>query len=93
MKRVLSSVFTLRPSSPRRLLFIGGGAGMAPILSLLRSLSETGNERPATYYYGARGRRDLCFTEELRDLERTLEECPAPRFLFCPLCLSASVAS
>ena len=30
-------VFTLRNSS-RRLLFIGGGAGMAPILSLLRSL-------------------------------------------------------
>ncbi len=38
-------VFTLRPSSPRRLLFIGGGAGMAPILSLLRSLKETGSER------------------------------------------------
>ena len=35
-------VFTLRPSSPRRLLFIGGGAGMAPILSLLRALQETG---------------------------------------------------
>ena len=36
-------VFTLRPSSPRRLLFIGGGAGMAPILSLLRSLEEAGS--------------------------------------------------
>ena len=29
-------------SSPRRLLFIGGGAGMAPILSLLRSMAEAG---------------------------------------------------
>ena len=29
-------VFTLRDQSPRRLLFIGGGAGMAPILCLLR---------------------------------------------------------
>ena len=38
-------VFTLRPSSPRRLLFIGGGAGMAPILSLLRSMQE--NEQPS----------------------------------------------
>ena len=42
-------VFTLRPSSPRRLLFIGGGAGMAPILSLLRSLEGDGLD--------ARGRR------------------------------------
>ena len=49
-------VFTLRDQSPRRLLFIGGGAGMAPILCLLRSLVERGIERPATYYYGARTR-------------------------------------
>ena len=32
-------VFTLRDQSPRRLVFIGGGAGMAPILCLLRSLA------------------------------------------------------
>ena len=38
-------VFTLREQSPRRLLFIGGGAGMAPILCLLRSLVERGIER------------------------------------------------
>ena len=49
-------MFTLRDQSPRRLLFIGGGAGMAPILCLLRSLVERGIERPATYYYGARTR-------------------------------------
>ena len=61
-------VFTLRPSSPRRLLFIGGGAGMAPILSLLRSLQETGSEREATYYYGARTEADLFHLEELASL-------------------------
>jgi len=58
-------VFTLRPSSPRRLLFIGGGAGMAPILSLLRSLQETETAREATYYYGARTEADLFHVEEL----------------------------
>jgi propane monooxygenase reductase subunit len=61
-------VFTLRPSSPRRLLFIGGGAGMAPILALLRSLEETGSERPATYYYGARTEADLFGLDELTGL-------------------------
>jgi propane monooxygenase reductase subunit len=58
-------VFTLRSSSPRRLLFIGGGAGMAPILSLLRSLAETESEREATYYYGARTEADLFHTDEI----------------------------
>ena len=61
-------VFTLRPSSPRRLLFIGGGAGMAPILSLLRSLAANGSEREAIYYYGARTQADLFHLEELAAL-------------------------
>jgi propane monooxygenase reductase component len=61
-------VFTLRPSSPRRLLFIGGGAGMAPIVSLLRSLRATGSEREATYYYGARTEADLFGLDELAGL-------------------------
>ena len=64
-------VFTLRASSPRRLLFIGGGAGMAPILSLLRSLSEAGHEREATYYYGARTEADLFHLSELAALPGT----------------------
>ena len=60
-------VFTLRENE-RRLLFIGGGAGMAPILALLRSLAEQGSERKATYYYGARRQEDLFHVEELEAL-------------------------
>ena len=62
-------VFTLRPSSPRRLLFIGGGAGMAPILSLLRSLHTTGSARDRSYYYGARTEADLFQLDELGELQ------------------------
>src|SRR6266568_4116547 len=61
-------VFTLREGE-NDLVFVGGGAGMAPILSLLRSMAERGIGGKATYYYGARGRRDLCFEQELRALE------------------------
>jgi propane monooxygenase reductase component len=61
-------VFTLRQTSPRRLLFIGGGAGMAPILSLLRSMKESGSQREAAYYYGARSEADLFHLEELAGL-------------------------
>jgi propane monooxygenase reductase subunit len=72
-------VFTLRDNPDARLVFLGGGAGMAPILALLRSMAERGIDRPATYYYGARTERDLCFVDELRELEQRL-----PRFRFVP---------
>jgi propane monooxygenase reductase subunit len=72
-------VFTLRKNSDRPLLFIGGGAGMAPILALLRSLAERGESRQAVYYYGARGPKDLFHQDELADLEQRL-----PSFRFVP---------
>lgn len=72
-------VFTLRATSTRRMLFIGGGAGMAPILSLLRSLEESGNGRPAVYYYGARRPEDLFHVEQLEGLAERL-----PDFRFVP---------
>ena len=71
-------VFTLRDSDAD-LVFVGGGAGMAPILSLLRSMAERGIGRKATYFYGVRTRQDLCFEPELRELERTL-----PDFRYLP---------
>ncbi|HEY1974755.1 MAG TPA: 2Fe-2S iron-sulfur cluster binding domain-containing protein [Pseudonocardia sp.] len=72
-------VFTLRESHDSELVFLGGGAGMAPILGLLRSMSERGINRKATFYYGARTRADLCFEAELRALEQTL-----PGFRYVP---------
>jgi propane monooxygenase reductase subunit len=72
-------VFTLREGHDADIVFVGGGAGMAPILSVLRSISERGLQRKVTYYYGARGRRDLCFDKELRALEESL-----PGFRYVP---------
>jgi propane monooxygenase reductase subunit len=71
-------VFTLRDSSPRRLVFIAGGAGMAPIVSLLRSMAEKGTTRPATFYYGARTQSDLF---ALAELARLGAELPQLRFV------------
>ena len=72
-------VFMLRDAPDTDLVFVGGGAGMAPILSLLRSMAERGIDRKAVYYYGARRRADLCFEDELRSLEQTI-----PNFRFVP---------
>jgi len=71
--------FTLRESRTSPLVFVGGGAGLAPVLGLLRSMADRGVERPAVFYYGARQRRDLCFEEELRALQARL-----PGFRFVP---------
>lgn len=60
--------FTLRDSRTTDLIFIGGGAGMAPVLGLLRSMVERGIERNARFYYGARTVKDLCFTDEITEL-------------------------
>jgi propane monooxygenase reductase component len=72
-------VFTLRDAPDADIIFVGGGAGMAPILCLLRSMAERGIQRKAVYYYGARRRQDLCFEPELRALEEAL-----PDFRYVP---------
>ena len=71
-------VFTLREGD-NDLVFVGGGAGMAPILSLLRTMAERGLQRKATFFYGARTKKDLCFEAELRRLEQQL-----PGFRYVP---------
>jgi propane monooxygenase reductase subunit len=72
-------VFTLRDNPGADLIFVGGGAGMAPILSLLRSMAERGITRKAAFYYGARRRKDLCFEKELTALAEAL-----PSFRYIP---------
>jgi propane monooxygenase reductase subunit len=71
-------VFTLRDSEAD-LVFVGGGAGMAPILSLLRSMADRGIHRKATFFYGARTRDDLCFEDELASIGERL-----PNFSYVP---------
>jgi propane monooxygenase reductase subunit len=71
-------VFKLRETD-RQMVFIGGGAGMAPILSLLRSMRERGVARRGVYYYGARTDADLFHLDELGALCTEL-----PNFSFVP---------
>jgi propane monooxygenase reductase subunit len=71
-------VFTLREGDAD-LVFVGGGAGLAPILALLRTMAERGIERKAAFFYGARTRADLCFEAELHELERKM-----PNFRYLP---------
>jgi Na+-transporting NADH:ubiquinone oxidoreductase subunit F len=71
--------FYLREDSAREIVCIGGGCGMAPIRSILSSLAEKGMPRKATYFFGARSKKDLFYTEELRQLEKEY-----PSFKYVP---------
>jgi propane monooxygenase reductase component len=58
----------------RSALLIAGGSGMAPILSLLRQMSEDGAGRAVYVFYGGRTRRDLFYAELVASLGKRIEQ-------------------
>lgn len=66
--------FTIKDGHVLPIVCVGGGAGMAPVLSLLRHLSETASTRPVRFYYGARTAQDLFYVEEIVALGKRLND-------------------
>ncbi len=66
--------------SSRPILMIAGGSGMAPIVSLLRALSDAGCPRPVRFFYGSRTQDDLFWVSEIEALGSAL-----PDFRFIPV--------
>jgi len=66
-------------NSKREMLYVGGGAGMAPlrshILHLLNTLKIT--DRKISYWYGARSKNEIFYEEDFRKLEKEF-----PNFTF-----------
>lgn len=57
--------------SDAEMLYIGGGAGMAPMRSHLYELFKTlKTNRKVTYWYGGRSKAELFYIEHFRSLER-----------------------
>jgi Na+-transporting NADH:ubiquinone oxidoreductase subunit F len=57
--------------SESEMLYVGGGAGMAPMRSHLYHLFRTlKTNRKVSYWYGGRSKRELFYTEHFRALER-----------------------
>jgi NAD(P)H-flavin reductase/ferredoxin len=54
--------------SHRRILMIAGGSGMAPLLAMLSDLAAKGNQRPVTFFFGARTERDLYCLDRIERL-------------------------
>ncbi len=57
--------------SDAEMLYVGGGAGMAPMRSHLYHLFKTlKTNRKVTYWYGGRSKRELFYVDHFRELER-----------------------
>ncbi|HOX38438.1 MAG TPA: 2Fe-2S iron-sulfur cluster binding domain-containing protein [Candidatus Brocadiia bacterium] len=69
--------------SDAEMFWIAGGSGMAPFWGLVRHMKETGIRRKTTYFFGAVSKRDLFLLDELKSLEKEMEN-----FTFVP-CLSS----
>ena len=62
----------------REMVYIGGGAGMAPLRSHLFHLFHTlKTDRKVSYWYGARSKREIFYEEEFRAIEKNF-----PNFKF-----------
>jgi propane monooxygenase reductase subunit len=71
--------FHLRDSG-RPILMVAGGSGMAPILSLLRTLAGEGTDRSVRFFYGARTEADLFYGDLIDALGAEI-----PSFEFTPV--------
>lgn len=57
--------------TPREMMFIGGGAGMAPMRSHIFDQFRTRKtDRKATFWYGGRSLRELFYIDEFEEIEK-----------------------
>ena len=62
--------FFIRPTE-NEIVFVGGGAGMAPMRSHIFHLFRTEKTtRKVSFWYGARSTREIFYEEEFREIER-----------------------
>ena len=58
-------------NTEREMMYIGGGAGMAPLRSHIFHLFHTlKTNRKVTYWYGARSKREVFYEDEFRQIEK-----------------------
>ncbi|MGI9545178.1 MAG: NADH:ubiquinone reductase (Na(+)-transporting) subunit F [Cyclobacteriaceae bacterium] len=63
--------FFINESTRREMIYIGGGAGMAPLRSHIFHLFHTEKtDRKVSYWYGGRSRKELFYTNHFRSIEK-----------------------
>ena len=57
--------FTLPDVRPRRILFVSGGSGITPVMSMLRTMHAEGSDRDIAFIHYARTPHEACYRDEL----------------------------
>jgi predicted ferric reductase len=53
-------------------VFIAGGVGITPMMSMIRTLADRGDKRPVVLFYGSKDWESIIFREELEALKERL---------------------
>ncbi|MBN2591214.1 MAG: 2Fe-2S iron-sulfur cluster binding domain-containing protein [Sedimentisphaerales bacterium] len=64
----------------KEMVWIAGGSGIAPFISILYQMKNTNNQRKATFYFGANQVKELALVDEMKQFEKDL-----PNFKFVPV--------
>jgi len=65
--------FSFVDHDAKRFLFIAGGVGITPLMSMLRSLADTDDERPAVLLFANKTEADILFRDELSQPPENVE--------------------
>lgn len=65
--------FSFIHHNPKKILFIAGGIGVTPIMSMIRYLRETNDSRPVMVIYANKTEGDIVFRRELDDLPKNFK--------------------
>ena len=57
--------FVLPEQRPRRILFVSGGSGITPVMSMLRTMRAEGSDREIAFIHYARSALEACYADEL----------------------------
>lgn len=60
--------FVLPDEVPDKLLLMSGGSGITPVMSMIRTLADSGHRGKVTFLHYARSRDDEMFSQELDEL-------------------------
>jgi predicted ferric reductase len=66
-------VFSYERNEAAGFVFIAGGIGISPIMSMLRTLADRDDRRPMVLLFGAPTRADVALDEELDELSERLD--------------------
>jgi ferredoxin-NADP reductase len=64
----IGGYFVWEPDDPARVLLVGGGSGVVPLMAMARSRARVGGTAPMRLIYSSRSLEDVIYRDELEEL-------------------------